>query len=155
MFQWWDSQCQNESMKQVLCVCLSASGSKKKKKTSCHESVFTAPNDTTAQSKSKNQTQDLWSKKIKQNWQHLHSWCWYDVPTQAQTCELQSHHGLWQRQKKYIYKKMTIKTAHIKAKEHTVTPPYVQTCACMDTNSHTEGQIYIKCTLFFWAKHET
>lgn len=38
---------------------------KKKKKTSCHESVFTAPNDTTAQSKSKNQTQDLWSKKIK------------------------------------------------------------------------------------------
>lgn len=61
---------------------------------------------------------------------------------------------VYDKSKKMKEKKRTVKTAHMKGKKHTVRPPYVQSCACIDTNSHTEGQIYIKCTLFFWAKHE-
>lgn len=58
---------------------------------------------------------------------------------------LQSHHGMQQK---------TVKTAHIKAKKHTLTPSYIHSSVHACTQTHTEGQIYFKCTLF-WDKHQT
>lgn len=45
-------------------------------------------------------------------------------------------------------------TVHIKAKKHTLTPSYIHSSVHACTQTHTEGQIYVKCTLF-WDEHQT
>lgn len=90
-------------------------------------------NDTTAQSRKF--TKDLWKKKI--NNIYIHG--------VGMTSPHRHKHA---RCSHIMVCNKTVKTAHIKARKHTLTPSYIHSSVHACTQTHTEGQIYIKCTLF-------
>lgn len=112
-------------MKQVLCVYPLLDKKKNKTKMSRHESVLTAPNDTTTQSKKiKIQTQTFGARNSNQ-WDNMYI---RGVGTMSPhrhkhaSCSHIMVHDKNKPNEKKEKNRLTVKTAHIKAKKHTVTP---------------------------------
>lgn len=86
---------------------------------------------------------DLWREKKTKNDLTISTFMvLVDVPTQAQTCTLQSHHGM--QQKQYTLKQ-----------RNTHSHPHIYTVLCMHAHKLTQRDRFTLSAHFFWDEHQT